>query len=295
MANDADSADGADAGGSVLDSRAYPDRPCSRAPLSAEGYFDAQHAKDLLRATQTLASYRHRPAWRRADGPRPLSAFRGGVEHAGVLRRSIGPRFVCPTGDQLPENTRVFGFVWPIGKIFIQLIVVDWTLTPAPCAVACFGFVPHLLPKRSRYLPFIPRGWCRSCSSVSPRHVAKRDRSRYPHDLSQSADPGQRTSGAVRASKAACLVRHQAARPAGDVAGARYRGGRVGGLSAAVDEGCHPPRRIAARDQVADLEAGGTRSLDRSWCRRFANTWRLLWPAIRRRGNSSKHCSKITS
>ena len=43
------------------------------------------------------------------------------------------------------------------------------------------------------------------------------------------------------------------------------------------------------------LEAGGTRSLDRVWCRRFANTWRLLWPAIRRRGNSSKHCSRITN
>src|SRR6266516_397018 len=38
---------------------------------------------------------------------------------------------------------------------------------------------------------------------------------------------------------------------------ARHRGGRVGGLSAAVDEGCHPPRRIAARDQIADL--GGRR------------------------------------
>src|SRR4051812_24994845 len=29
--------------GSVLDSRAYPDRPCSRSPLAVEGYFNAQH------------------------------------------------------------------------------------------------------------------------------------------------------------------------------------------------------------------------------------------------------------
>ena len=91
---------------------------------------------------------------------------------------------------------------------------------------------------------------------------AKRDRSRYPHNLSQSADFGQRRSGAVRGSKATCLVRHQAARPAGDVAGARHRGGRVGGLSAAVDEDCHHavlPRVIKSRI----LEARGTRSLDR--------------------------------
>ena len=72
MANDADSADGADAGGSVLDFRAYPDRPCSRAPLSAEGYFDAQHAKDLLRATQTASE--GVAARRRSEAVLPRSA-----------------------------------------------------------------------------------------------------------------------------------------------------------------------------------------------------------------------------
>ena len=31
--------------------RAYPDRPCSRSPLAIEGYFNAQHTKERLRAT----------------------------------------------------------------------------------------------------------------------------------------------------------------------------------------------------------------------------------------------------
>jgi hypothetical protein len=101
VANDAvsaDGADGADAGGSVLDSRAYPDRPCSRAPLSAEGYFDAQHAKERLRATQTASEgagmfWPVRALFRDiVTGPtggqkvrgrsHPTAAFRGGVEHA---------------------------------------------------------------------------------------------------------------------------------------------------------------------------------------------------------------------
>ena len=49
--NRADSADGADAHGAVLDRRAYPDRPCSRAPLpSCEGEFarDAAGHRDVL-------------------------------------------------------------------------------------------------------------------------------------------------------------------------------------------------------------------------------------------------------
>ena len=52
MAKDADAADGTDDGGSVFDPRAYPDRPGPRSALAGERYFNAQHAKERLRATQ---------------------------------------------------------------------------------------------------------------------------------------------------------------------------------------------------------------------------------------------------
>jgi [ribosomal protein S18]-alanine N-acetyltransferase len=52
VATGADGADSADDGGSVLDPRAYPDRPGPRSPLAGEGYFDPQHAKERLRTAQ---------------------------------------------------------------------------------------------------------------------------------------------------------------------------------------------------------------------------------------------------
>jgi hypothetical protein len=48
----ANGADAADARGVVFGPRAYPDRSCSRSPLAAERYFNAQHAKERLRTTQ---------------------------------------------------------------------------------------------------------------------------------------------------------------------------------------------------------------------------------------------------
>ena len=84
-------------------SRAYPDRPCSRAPLSAEGYFDAQHAKERLRATQTAsegagmlwpvrALFRDIVTGQTGGGAQkvrgrshPTAAFRGGVSMRGRL------------------------------------------------------------------------------------------------------------------------------------------------------------------------------------------------------------------
>src|SRR4051812_38096172 len=97
---------------------------------------------------------------------------------------------------------------------------------------------------------------------MRPRHVAKRDRSRYPRDLSQSAYLGQRRSSAVRGSKAACVVPHQAVRPAGGVAGAGYFGGGVGGcrlrwMKVAILHAVLP--RVI---KSLILEAGGTRSLE---------------------------------
>jgi hypothetical protein len=47
-----DGGDTADGRGSFFDSRAYPDRPGPRAPLSGERYFNAQHAKERLPTTQ---------------------------------------------------------------------------------------------------------------------------------------------------------------------------------------------------------------------------------------------------
>src|SRR5262245_9880283 len=113
----------------------------------------------------------------------------GGVEHP---REILLPerRFVCTHRDGMRSTAGEHKSFWlgQLGAIFIQLLIVTGADASATCAIARFGFVPHLWPKRSGYFPSraVP-----SCNCVSPQHehVAKRDRSRYPHDLSQSAVP----------------------------------------------------------------------------------------------------------
>src|SRR5262245_14438016 len=115
----------------------------------------------------------------------------GGVEHA---REILPPerRLRLPPSRRDEINSRrtqeFLASFGQLGAIFIQLLIVTGADASASCAIARFGFVPLLWPKRSGYFPSraVP-----SCNCVSPQHehVAKRDRSRYPHDLSQSADP----------------------------------------------------------------------------------------------------------
>ena len=156
----------------VLNFRAYPDRPCSRAPLSGEGYFDAQHAKERLRAARRDAEMlwpaapffeisspaRLVAARRKSEAvptqlPRSAAAFSCGGPAAGAV---IERRFVLPHNAEI-NSRRTQEFLASFSqfdRIFMQLIVATGTvLTPAPRAVACFAFVPHVLPKRSRYFP----------------------------------------------------------------------------------------------------------------------------------------------
>jgi hypothetical protein len=100
-----------------------------------------------------------------AQGQEPVSPdlpgerARGGVEHA---REILPPerRFVLPPSRRDEINSRrtqeFLASFSQLDRIFMQLLVVAVrlsVLTPAPRAVACFGFVPHLWPKRSRYFP----------------------------------------------------------------------------------------------------------------------------------------------
>jgi hypothetical protein len=89
VANRVDVADGANGLGSVLNPRAYSDRPGSRSPLAAESYFNAQHAKQRLRTTQAAGE---RAGIFVPAGTAPRSTV-AGATGAGTQKVDCGP---CP-------------------------------------------------------------------------------------------------------------------------------------------------------------------------------------------------------
>src|SRR5258705_10700951 len=109
----ADGADGDDGRGSVLDAGAYPDRPCSSSYLSTKSYFNAQHTKERLCATQPAsegggifrpvrASFRDivtgkigRGTQKVRCGSRPTAAFRHEFADANCHRVHLDNAFDC--------------------------------------------------------------------------------------------------------------------------------------------------------------------------------------------------------
>ncbi len=113
VANCADGADGADGRGSVLDAGAYLDRPCSSSSLPTKSYFNAQHTKERLCATQPAsegggifrpvrASFRDivignigRGTQKFGSGARPTAAIRHEFADANSHRVHLDNAFDC--------------------------------------------------------------------------------------------------------------------------------------------------------------------------------------------------------